>query len=198
MDGGAWKAAVHEVTKSQTRLSDFTFIFHFHALEKAMATHSSVLAWRIPGTGEPGGVLSMGSHRVGHNWSDLAAAAAAASGGCQHSLAHSRSNRCLHSHTVFSFSICFESPSASLLCGHFFLLHLMLTQIIQGYPPISGVLTIPTKIQHLQIPGIKTWYINIWMAHYNHISTFPLSILFYIICCYKSNRCLLKKIRIYG
>ena len=67
MDGGAWKAAVHEVTKSQTRLSDVTVIFHFHALEKAMATHSSVLAWRIPGTGEPGGVLSMGSHRVGHD-----------------------------------------------------------------------------------------------------------------------------------
>ena len=67
MDGGAWWAAVHGVTKSQTRLSDFTFTFHFHALEKEMATHSSVLAWRIPGTGEPGGLPSMGSHRVGHN-----------------------------------------------------------------------------------------------------------------------------------
>ena len=67
MDGGAWWAAVHGVAKSWTRLSDFPFTFHFHALEKAMATHSSVLAWRIPGTGEPGGVLSMGSHRVGHN-----------------------------------------------------------------------------------------------------------------------------------
>ena len=66
MDGGAWKAAVHGVTKSQTRLSDFTFIFHFHALEKEMATHSSVLAWRIPATEEPGGLPSMGSHRVGH------------------------------------------------------------------------------------------------------------------------------------
>ena len=76
MDGGAWWAAVHGVAKSQTWLSDFTFTFHFHALEKAMATHSSVLAWRIPGTGEPGGLLSMGSHRVGHDWSDLAAAAA--------------------------------------------------------------------------------------------------------------------------
>ena len=74
MDGGAWWAAVHGVAKSQTRLSDFTFTFHFHALEKAVATHSSVLAWRIPGTVEPGGLLSMGSHRVGHNWSDLAAA----------------------------------------------------------------------------------------------------------------------------
>ena len=67
MDGGAWSAAVHGVTKSRTRLSDFTFTFHFHALEKEMATHSSVLAWRIPGTGEPDGLLSMGSHRVGHD-----------------------------------------------------------------------------------------------------------------------------------
>ena len=62
MDVGAWKAAVHGVAKSQTRLSDFTFTFHFHALEKEMATHSSVLAWRIPGMGEPGGLPSMGSH----------------------------------------------------------------------------------------------------------------------------------------
>ena len=77
MDGGAWWAAVHGVTKSQIRLSDFTFNFHFHALEKEMATHSSVLAWRIPGTEEPGGLPSLGSHRVGHDWSDLAAAAAA-------------------------------------------------------------------------------------------------------------------------
>ena len=67
MDGGAWWAAVHGVAKSQTRLSDFTFTFHFDALEKEMATHSSVLAWRIPGTGEPGGLPSMGSHRVGHD-----------------------------------------------------------------------------------------------------------------------------------
>ena len=65
MDGGAWEAAVHEVAKSRTRLSDFTFTFHSHALEKEMATHSSVLAWRIPGMGEPGGLPSMGSHRVG-------------------------------------------------------------------------------------------------------------------------------------
>ena len=67
MDGGAWWAAVHGVAKSQTGLSDFTFTFHFHALEKEMAAHSSVLAWRIPGTGEPGGLPSMGSHRVGHD-----------------------------------------------------------------------------------------------------------------------------------
>ena len=66
MDGGAWRAAVHGVARSQTRLGNFTFTFHFHALEKEMATHSSVLAWRIPGMGEPGGRPSMGSHRVGH------------------------------------------------------------------------------------------------------------------------------------
>ena len=77
MDGGTWWAAVHGIAKSQTRLSDFPFPFHFHALEKEMATHSSVLAWRLPGTGEPGGLPSMGSHRVAHDWSDLAAAAAA-------------------------------------------------------------------------------------------------------------------------
>ena len=75
MDGGAWWAAVHGVARSRTRLSDFTFTFPFHALEKEMATHSSVLAWRIPGTGGPGGLPSLGSHRVGHDWSDLAAAA---------------------------------------------------------------------------------------------------------------------------
>ena len=73
MDGGAWKAAVHGVARSWTQLGDFTFPCHFHAVEKEMATHSSVLAWRIPGTGEPGGLPSTGSHRVQH---DLAAAAA--------------------------------------------------------------------------------------------------------------------------
>ena len=67
MDAGAWWAAVHGVAEGQTPLSDFTFTFHFHALEKEMATHSSVLAWRILGTEEPGGLPSMGSHRVGHD-----------------------------------------------------------------------------------------------------------------------------------
>ena len=67
MDGGVWWAAVHGVARSRTRLSDFPFAFHFHTLEKEMATHSSVLAWRIPGTGKPGGLPSMGSHRVVHD-----------------------------------------------------------------------------------------------------------------------------------
>ena len=67
MDRGAWWAAVHGVAKSRARLSDFTFTFHFHALEKEMATHSSVLAWRIPKTAKAGGLLSMGWHRVGHD-----------------------------------------------------------------------------------------------------------------------------------
>ena len=67
MDGGVWWAAVHGMAMSQTRLSDFTFTFHFHSSEKEMATHSSGLAWRIPGTVDPGGLLSRGSHRVGHD-----------------------------------------------------------------------------------------------------------------------------------
>ena len=75
-DGGAWWATVHGVATSWSWLSDFTFTFHFHAMEKEMATHSSVLSWRIQGTAEPGGLLSMGSHRVGYDWSNLAAAAA--------------------------------------------------------------------------------------------------------------------------
>ena len=74
MDRGAWWDTVHGDAKSRTWLNDFTFTFHFHALEKEMATHSSVLAWRIPGTEEPVGLPSMGSHRVGHDWRDLAAA----------------------------------------------------------------------------------------------------------------------------
>ena len=76
MGRGAWWVAVHGVAKSWAQLSDFTSTFHFHTLEKETATHSSVLAWRIPGTGEPAGLPSMGSHRVGHDRRDLAAAAA--------------------------------------------------------------------------------------------------------------------------
>ena len=77
IDRGAWWAAVHGVAKSRAKLSNFTFTFHFRALKKAMATHSSVLDWKIPGTEESSGLLSTGLHRVGHNWIDLAAAAAA-------------------------------------------------------------------------------------------------------------------------
>ena len=76
-NGAAWWATVHGVLKNRTWLSDYTSTFHFYALEKEMATHSSILAWRIPGTEEPGGLLSLGSHRVVHDWNDLAAAAAA-------------------------------------------------------------------------------------------------------------------------
>ena len=76
MDGGVWQVAVHGVAKSRTRLSDFTFTFHFHALEKEMATNSSILAWRVPGTEEPGALPSTGSPGAGHDWSDLAAATA--------------------------------------------------------------------------------------------------------------------------
>ena len=79
MDRGAWKTVVHGVAEGRTRLSDFTFTFHFHALEKEMATHSSVLTWRIPGMGELGGLPSMRSSRVGHDWSDLAVAVAVTS-----------------------------------------------------------------------------------------------------------------------
>ena len=78
MDGGAWWTAVHGIAMSQTWLSDFTFTFNFHALEKEMATHFTVLAWRIPGTQQLGGLPCMRSHRVRHDWSDLAAAASAA------------------------------------------------------------------------------------------------------------------------
>ena len=87
-------------SQSQTRLSDFTFTFHFHALKKEMTTHSSVLAWRIPGTGEPGGLLSMGSHRVGHDWSDLAA-------WMDNSSSNSKSNKILK---MFCFSISYYTP----------------------------------------------------------------------------------------
>ena len=79
MDRGAWWAAVDGVAKSRTRLSDFAFTFHFDALEKEMATHSSVLAWRIPGTGEPGGLPSVGSHRVGHDLKRLSSSSSISS-----------------------------------------------------------------------------------------------------------------------
>ena len=85
MGGGAWKAAVHGVAEGRTRLINFTFTFHFHALEKEMATHSSVLAWRIPGTKEPGALPSIGSHRVGHDRSDLVVVVIVYKGPVEHS-----------------------------------------------------------------------------------------------------------------
>ena len=109
--------------KSRTRLSDFTFTFHFHALEKEMATHSSVLAWRIPGTGEPGGLPSMGSHRVGHDWSDLAAAAV-----------HNRTCR-------------ISLPWFSLCEIHVYSLHVqeILLFILPDFPGSSVVRTLPSN-----------------------------------------------------
>ena len=113
MDGGAWWAAIHGVAKSQTQLSNFTFTFHFHALEKEMAPHSSILAWRTPGTGEPGGLPSMGSHRVGHDWSDLAVYTY---------LILSHSN-VLWSRTLFSSVILLLICSWSTLRPHLFIAH---------------------------------------------------------------------------
>ena len=122
MDGGAWWAAVHGVTKSRTRLSNFTFTFHFHTLEKEMATYSSILAWRILWTEEPSGLLSMGSHRVGHDWSDLA---------CMHSKCYPYSRVTLKEHirattlpSFISFS-CFtgHTPDCSGSCTIDCLLH---------------------------------------------------------------------------
>ena len=105
MDGGTWWAAVRGVARRQTRLSDFTFTFYIHALEKEMATHSSVLAWRIPGTAEPGGLPSLGSHRVRHDWSDLAAAAT--------SVVNSVPIRTLQESLTRSFHRCFASCNPS-------------------------------------------------------------------------------------
>ena len=121
---------------SRTRLSNFTFTFHFHALEKEMATHSSVLAWRIPGMGKPGGLLSMGSHRVEHDWSDLAAAAAAAAADLHQGK--------LYLHVfIYVYILCTQRPSVflwlltlSVWMGYFFL----------HSSPIGSILKIHLKI----------------------------------------------------
>ena len=118
MDGGAWWAAVHGVVKSQTWLSDFPFTFHFHALEKEMASHSSVLAWRIPEMGEPGGLPSMGSHRVGHDWSNLAAAAVFCKAKETCSRSHIGMCQSQSSKQVLWFQSMYTSPWPSLLAPH--------------------------------------------------------------------------------
>ena len=139
MDRGAWKAEpVHGVTEGQTRMSDFPFTFHFHALEKEMATHSSVLAWRIPWTEKPGRLQSMGSHRVGHDWSDLAAAT-----GLRSTLPHwlqvedcslfTEATHTLHRSPHFLFK---PSNEVSAL----FILWISLTSLLQSLPAIEGLL----------------------------------------------------------
>ena len=141
MDGRAWWAAVHGVAKSRTQLSHFTFTFHFPALEKERATHSSVV-WRIPGTGEPGGLMSMGSHRVGHDWSDLAAAAAAAAAAAppsspQISEAHVGTPRC----TMMNCSgLCLPEALGTARLSSLVLIHKMQTQAVMLLLPVQGTL----------------------------------------------------------
>ena len=125
MDGRTWWAAVHGVARSRTRLSDFTLFFHFHALEKEIATHSSVLAWRIPGTGEPGGLPSVGSHRVGHDWSNLAAAAAERLKDWTelnwYFLIQCLRGFCLLQSILFPFIFLYSGSEISINCSHKFL-----------------------------------------------------------------------------
>ena len=143
MDGGAWWAAVHGVAMSRTWLSDFTFTLHFPALEKEMATHSSVLAWRIPGTGEPGGLPSMGSNGVGHDWSDLAAAATL-SDSLLHNKVSWHTNFLLHEVPTFfeeSGGCCTVREMVALVEGCSFLPRLscqeMLWRCLRVYAPLS-------------------------------------------------------------
>ena len=129
IDGGAWWAAVHGVAKSWTTLSDFTFTFHFPALEKAMATHSSVLAWRIPGTGEPPGLPSMGSHRVGHDWSNLAAAAVRTKKTCSLKVYRTKNGRLSHLHYSFIPKKIFLGRSRGKSVNHFMICFRFFPQI---------------------------------------------------------------------
>ena len=142
MDGGAWYAAVHGVAKSWARLGDFTFTFHFHALEKEMATHSSILAWRIPVTEEPGGLPSMRSHRVGHDWSDLAAAAALNGSMNQH---HYSINLFWMSPKELSGSLGSDAPgfsASSVFCSNFLF---MITWFMRHFPTLLQIICIYTS-----------------------------------------------------
>ena len=135
MDRGAWKCAVHSVTEGRTRLSDFTFTFHFQALEKEMATHSSVLAWRISGMGEPGGLSPMGWHRVGHDWSDLAAAAA------------------IYSLEYLEFGFSFIFSTKVSLCTH----PEMITQVVMNLPAVWEILVQSLGQDVRKIPWRMQW-----------------------------------------
>ena len=148
MDRGAWKAAVHGVAKSQTRLSDFTFTFHFHALEKEKATHCSVLAWRIPGTAEPGGLPSLGSHRVGHDWSNSAAAAAA-------SIQHDRTRLAFWFHRSLFFTThlaCYCTLTPSIFSMWF-----LLSSSYYFWPPVVMRITWFTGMESTKH---STWPVN--------------------------------------
>ena len=146
MDGGAWWAAVHGIAKSRTWLSDFTFTFPFHALEKEMATHSSVLAWRIPGTGKPGGLLSLGLHKVRHDWSDLAVAAAA---GCDSDLVEGKASHLWGPLSITYFQLVFKfltkcQFSWQLECSSYFIMR-------QTYMHFLEHLKIETTIIYLWV-----------------------------------------------
>ena len=137
-------AAGPGVTKNGTRLSNFTFTFHFHALEKEMAAHSSVLAWRIPGMAKPGGLLSMGLHRVGHDWSDLAAATAAAAAWMGAEFGGERIYTYIRSPPCTAESLCC-SPEP-------------ITTLLIGYTPIQNKKFKRKKKKRMQ--PIKTWIIR--------------------------------------
>ena len=152
MDGGSWKAAVHGVAEGQTQLSDFTFTFHFHALEKEMATHSSVLAWRIPGTGQPDGLPSMGSHRVGHDWSYLAAAA----------------DTCMYTHThthtfKFALPICYgwgNKMTMLLENCRFIKSHKILQEPRKSIPYLHGCISETSSVYYLK--SSKSYILKNW------------------------------------
>ena len=150
MDGGAWWAAVRGVAESRTRLSDFTFTFHFHALEKEMATHSSVLAWRIPEKGEPGGLPSMGLNRVRHDWSDLEARVARESWGLRSS--HRRAEETAPRRVSGTYS---SSPGKAGISGLHSRLPRGVRPRLEGKPrtPLSS--GVATRVSWSPLSGLK-------------------------------------------